>query len=1167
MDRLPNGQGIFRYRIQLEYLQDCIFMYSLYPISRKDSIINKMKSTKNLHTFLYSAILLLCMAATSCSDEKLAYPDYTISGEDVKVSFSLTFPSMEKMTRSNLPDADLNRVNNIWVRTYSSETKEATSKWEKKEDLNKTTTEFKDEEITIQTKSGYSYIVAVANVKENKGVLKDNPTAEPQPLSSLLENANSWEDFMNIAVVSPSDFDRTLSPSVPLPMSGCYIPGLAPGGSHPDNLGQFGSYNFKPVFIPAPSAGSNTTNVAIPGDGAIHLRRLVSHLTFKFSPAEDLDLDVTSYKLVNIPKFSWLYERPDKETLNTNFGDLAATPESIGTYYSNNIQEFTGQYIVKDTDGSSSFDFWQSENKHTGTSTTYAERGKYTTSGNDMLFTSLTGESWSSNNLASYVLVSCSIKYKAQIKVDDDGALKKENEVGENVYRTGFATYLIHLGYISGNGLTEEDKSKDFNCYRNVDYTYNIKVNGVNDIRLDAYAQGDFPNQEGIVVDQGTKLIELDAHYGAFNIRLTEDELRNKNFGFIIETFFGADYYKFTETSDLTEINENLYNWIELRAAPGPTTLAYYRSRFGENTNPDDTDSRVQGKKTFLLTDLKSKEPTNRGPFEDMQSDWISPDGWYTVFVNEYTYEQIYQPDNNNYGDETYDAYDTWMHYVNRNPRRFFITTKKQEAPDGKTIYARSRCGVEQMSIQTYYSSLTPTKEETYTENNITYTIKAGTAVGVERVNETEGLNMRDNYGGGSDPNNGRWNVAQYLSGQPRSETDLNINNPGRRTDWKTYIQQTKLMTRGAVTGDRAQNGPDLPARGDDNPIYIPALTMLTDQTAAFNDPQDSSEAIEAINACTSRNRDNNGNGIIDPEELRWYVPAIGKYLRLILGRNSLGETPLMKYTSINNLPKVTINGNYTTGSWNPNGKIDNGAYTRYFFAGSNNFSGNKLQVVWGMEGMSTSAWGEWSGSPWQVRCLRNLGTDLRSVSKGHKVSMAYRMREGTTDIVEMAYYDASSVRKYKLAGNGDGSGQMPIHINTNNQYNMAYKAFQFKTDVNDDIQVENANLTTTPDFIKSNPCSKYGNEWRVPNQFELAIMRNLGIFPAESDSWRYWTSCTALYFNSNTGIGSPEYKSENQELFGVNKDKGVRLSENNYNYAAAYSYRGIWIRCVRDVD
>lgn len=1163
MDRLPDGQGIFKYRIQLEYLQDCIFMYSLYPISRKDSIINKMKSTKKLHTFLYSAILLLCMATTSCSDEKLAFPDYTISGEDVQVSFSLTFPSMEKMTRSNLPDADLNRVNNIWVRTYSSETKEATSEWVKKKDLNKITAEFDDEEITIQTKSGYSYIVAVANVDENKGVLKNDPTAEPQALSSLLDKADSWEDFMNIAVVSPSDFDRTLSPSVPLPMSGCYIPGLLPGGNHPNNLGQFGSYNFKPVFIPAPSTGSNTTNVAIPGDGAIHLRRLVSHLTFKFSPAKDLDLDVTGYKLVNIPKFSWLYERPDKEILNTNFGDLA-TQENIGTYYSNNIQEFTGQYIVKDTDGSSSFDFWQSENKHTGTSTTYADRGKYTTSGNDMLFTSLTGDTWTPNNLASYVLVSCSIKYKDQIKVDDDGAIKRENEEGENVYRTGFATYLIHLGYISGNGLTEADKSKDFNCYRNVDYTYNIKVNGVNDIRLDAYAKGDFPNQEGTVVDQGTKLIELDAHYGAFNIQLTESELRDKNFGFIIETFYGADYYKFTETSDLIEINENLYNWIELRAAPDQYTLAYYRSRFGKNTNPDDTDSRVKDKKTFLLTDLKSTDPSNKGPYDNMDQDWISPDGWYTVFVNEYTYEEIYNPDNADYGYETQDGNDRWMHYVNRNPRRFFITTKKQEAADGKTIYARSKCGVEQMSIQTYYSSLTPTEEETYTENGTTYTIMAGTAVGAERVNETEGLNMRDNYGGGSDPNNGRWNVAQYLSGQTRDATNLNINHQDSRPDWKTFIQQIKLMTRDAVTGERAQNGPDLPARGEDNPINIPALKMLTGQTAAFNDPQNSTEAIVAINACTSRNRDNNGNGKIDPEELRWYVPAIGKYLRLILGRNSLGETPLMKYTSINNLPKVTIlNNNYTTGYWNTNGVIDNGAYTRYFFAGSNNFSGNMTQVVWGMEGMSTSGWGQWSGNPWQVRCLRNLGTDLRSVSKGHKVSMAYKRRPGT-NIIEMAYYDASSIRKYKLAGNGDGSGQMPIHINTDNQYNMAYKAFEFKVSTDDDIQVVGANLTNTPNFIKTNPCSKYGNEWRVPNQFELAIMRNLGIFPTNSDDYKYWTSCTALYFNSNTGIGSSEYGSEYQELFGVNKDKGVRLTAQNYVYA---TNPGIWIRCVRDVD
>lgn len=1075
--------------------------------------------------------------------------DYVVSGRNVKVSLSMTLPAMQKQTRSSIPETDLNMVNSVWIRTYSSETKEATSDW-KKINVTTTTMEFDDQEFTIDSKSGYSYIVAVANPDNNKGVWKDNPNAEPQALNTLLDAADTWDDFLNIAVVAPSTSEETLSPSVPLPMAGCYMPGLPPtAGGHPKTLGYYGEADFEPYFIPSNEGGTVTLS-----DGAIHLRRLMSHITFNMTPKSDLNLNVESFRLVNVPKYSWLYERP-YNAAETNFGNLA-TEEKISTYYANDIEEFSSQYVSKNQDGSSSFDFWLSENKHTGTSTTYAQRGQQNSIG---LFTSLTGETWTPNNLATYVVVTCTIDYKETIDVDENGVRDPlpPTESGP-VYRTGNATYIIHLGYINGDGLSEGEKSKDFNCYRNVDYTYNVKVNGVNDIRLDAYAQGDFPNQEGIVVDLQERPKVLDAHYHAFNIQLTQSELEKNDFGFIIETYYGSSQSIFTETSSFDGIDENLYNWIELRATSDKYTLAYYKPRFGTNRNPDDNNTEYNGKETFLLAALKSTDPVNRGPYEDMKPEWVSPSGWYTVFVNEYTYEQIYTPESDQagtYGDERQNGNDRWMHYVNRSPRRFYITTKKQVSEDGKTTYARSRCGVSQRSIQTYYSAIKPTAEETYTENGSTYTIPAGTAVGIERENEIEGINMRDTYGGGSDANNGRWNVAQYLSGQNRSATTLNINSTDNSALplWSTFIRQTTPMTKDAVDDSRLQGGTPIVARGRDNPIYLPALVMLTGQTADWRDPQNSTEAIQSINACTSRNRDNNGNGRIDPEELRWYVPAMGKYLRLILGRHSLGETPLMQYSNIGTLP----------GS----GARDFGNYPRYFFAGSNYMSswdGNPhVQVLWGLEGMSTSEWGRWSGNPWQVRCLRNLGTDLRSVSKGHKVSMAYKRRPDT-NIIEMAYYDLASVRPYKLAGNGEDSGQMPVHISTD-QYNMVYTAFEFKPASDDrPMPSDSATLSLTPQYINSNnACRRYGLEWRLPNQSELAIMRNLGLFESNND-YHYWLSSTALYFNSRTGVGSDEYLSPYQELFVVNADKGIRMSENNFT---EYYGEGIFIRCVRDVN
>lgn len=38
--------------------------------------------------------------------------------------------------------------------------------------------------------------------------------------------------------------------------------------------------------------------------------------------------------------------------------------------------------------------------------------------------------------------------------------------------------------------------------------------------------------------------------------------------------------------------------------------------------------------------------------------------------------------------------------------------------------------------------------------------------------------------------------------------------------------------------------------------------------------------------SCLTRNRDNNGNGIIDADEIRWYMPAIKQLVGLWMGAN-----------------------------------------------------------------------------------------------------------------------------------------------------------------------------------------------------------------------------------------------------------------------------------------
>ncbi|MCQ5300080.1 hypothetical protein NE644_22010, partial [Blautia wexlerae] len=45
---------------------------------------------------------------------------------------------------------------------------------------------------------------------------------------------------------------------------------------------------------------------------------------------------------------------------------------------------------------------------------------------------------------------------------------------------------------------------------------------------------------------------------------------------------------------------------------------------------------------------------------------------------------------------------------------------------------------------------------------------------------------------------------------------------------------------------------------------------------------------VAAIAECLSRNRDENGNGKIDLDELKWYLPATDQLASMFLGAKSL---------------------------------------------------------------------------------------------------------------------------------------------------------------------------------------------------------------------------------------------------------------------------------------
>ena len=1084
----------------------------------------------------YFLLFALTLITFSCRDKVDFEPAGSETGRDVTVSVPLNLPQMEVKSRANLEDYQINSIQSVWIRTYSASGagKATMDQW--LEIAGKALTPHEFEKVTLETKSGPSYIVAVANVENALGVTKDDLT--PRALDGLLKNADTWQKFLDIAVAAPSSYYDIDEPQTPLVMAGCFIEDdidddKYDDATHPDT-DEWQTDNFKSYDIPSADNG------VLKLDGAIHLRRIVSQITFNLIPDKDIRITPNSYRVVNVPVYSWLYERD--ATRQANFGDAAVSAEDAKKYYTTTDIYPGTSFEDGDTDGSYRFSFWQAENKHEGISSgpheckDYNDRQKKTEAGGMTLFTSLTGDIWSANNMASYVIINCSVDHKGQLHVDEDGkTLDKNNPDGKDVYRSGNASYIIHLGYMN-------KRATDFNSYRNTKYTYNVRINGVNQIRVEAFKEGDTNGVEGLVTDVLNPTYMLDCHYHAYNISLTDTDLTN--FGFITSTYDSGVVHTYQDTDfekpdgtyrQMTDQEREYVCWVQMRPTTDATTLAEYRPETGENAD---------GATSNLLDAARGLTAKQK-----------STTGWYTVFINEYTYE----------GSDGKESGTNWQRYVNQPSRRFYIRVTREISDDSYSLYARSKYAGIQQSIQTYYSNRQ---------------LPDGGVLGIEHENEVFGLNVNRTYTYADNAVNGRYNVWLWLNGIKSGDAP---ENGAAAKKWDDVTRPKEMQhiyavnKQGITISEHDANVPSLAYGSNDykaGNIEVPEMLPLPED-------KDASGWIEAVNACMNRNRDNNGNGQIDPEELRWYVPARGKYLRMILGHNSLA-TPLADYSSVSEL---------TASGKGDDVSIKNCTALMLFSS-----EGNAIICF---NGPSTSMWcgtqdSYISSSPWNVRCVRNLGTDLSTIVKTDKTVPAYTHDEATRT-VSMTYYDANSYRRVEsFSGNGTTDGTMPVHIISQERYNRPFAKFQYSqgtynlnSEPNsryDGVLAEGKTyLSAVENEIYKKPCASLGEEWRLPNIFELSIMRNLGVFDnfytynSGQVVLEYVISCTKAFFDNN-GKGYSIMPSTERNYLGIVYNNTVEVPTElevlgwDSWYRPIYgdkwqlSSKKAYYRCVRDV-
>lgn len=263
---------------------------------------------------------------------------------------------------------------------------------------------------------------------------------------------------------------------------------------------------------------------------------------------------------------------------------------------------------------------------------------------------------------------------------------------------------------------------------------------------------------------------------------------------------------------------------------------------------------------------------------------------------------------------------------------------------------------------------------------------------------------------------------------------------------------------------------------------------------------------------CLSRNRDENGDGKIDGEELKWYLPAVHQCTYYWFGMNSLPED-----ARINMEPRKTNN----------------------YWSSTSGFA-----TWWAAEG---SAYGAKEGTC-QVRCVRSLKSYNDPASEVSEY-------DSNTRIVTMLGMDHRSVREA-----GTVTGEFDEH-ERGTVYDVLPSSFQIaknnldKTFTNDQMmKVVDANSATCSDYYEGNNGSDKG-QWRVPNEKELTLILKW----LRTDS-NYGTTTNLKMLASRSYYQRHNY-SDNMVYYIVgNSNEGMFITTSDQTQT------GFKVRCVRDV-
>mgnify|MGYP002446592105 CR=1 FL=1 len=471
----------------------------------------------------------------------------------------------------------------------------------------------------------------------------------------------------------------------------------------------------------------------------------------------------------------------------------------------------------------------------------------------------------------------------------------------------GDLSYTVHLGDFTHN-------MSDFSVAANSNYEYTLTIKGVNNFIAESQkiAGADDPGSEGVVIFKGTDILEVDCHYEARVMKFSMSELNKlinvEKYGYILKI-----QTAFCETiSMIVDENGNIYDAAEFKTQSNPTVLT---------TVGADDGMPVDVSKILISG--------NEADFD-----------WVRFVKNTGKYYSDYTPSQKPGSKvSSSHAISDVCAYPGRANTQTIFQFLRDLYKAGKE-QDKSYFNVKEQSDRVVY--VTCFVDENY----------------YPKKNWTEYVNK-------SEPRRIYFANDLFVSADGQSSFARAKYVVSQKSIWTFYELDSTLKPFGleSVSEEKAQ-GVDV-VKGT-NSLNVPwdgrASAISNNKNKGFYANSTKSTGKQdiytgAYKACMSRNRDEDGDGTIDENEIKWYLASVDQYKGMWAGEEAFDtDARLFKATESEWAALKKAFGNGDDAKLSP---------WHYFTCSSAN-------TFWAEEGCATGT----NGSATMVRCIRTLASN-----------------------------------------------------------------------------------------------------------------------------------------------------------------------------------------------